>query len=169
MAGGKSTRFGSEKLISNLCGKKVIDFTISAMKSLFPNFYVAVSDNAPETKEYIDKLGLNSIRTPGNGYPRDVKYIQDYFSDDLLILNGDSIFVTPEHIRYFLSKYEGKSQTAITYHKGMKIYIGLNIATVNSLNDIEILLNFENIYLNINTKDDLAEANLKCKKLFGSR
>lgn len=167
MAGGRSTRFGSEKLISNLCGRHVIDFVIDSMGKITHEFYVATSNNAPMTRDYLNKLNMKLIETPGKGYPQDVKFIQEYFSDDLLLLNGDSIFIRPSHIEYFLSLYEGNSQTAITYFDGKKIYIGLNIAALNSFEDIEIQMDDEDIHLNINTKEDLMEANRKCKKLSG--
>ncbi len=167
MAGGRSTRFGSEKLISDLCGKKVIDYAIETMKKITEEFYVSTSKNAPLTREYIREIGLNLIETPGNGYPQDIKFMQEYFSDDLLLLNGDSVFIRPTHIRYFLSLFKGTSQTAITYFEGRKVYVGLNIAVINSLEDLEILMDFEDIHLNINTKDDLMEANRICRKLFG--
>lgn len=167
MAGGKSSRFGSEKLMATLCGRKVIEYTIEHMKSYSERFYLAVSHNALQTKNFLIRNGYDTVETPGNGYPEDIMFLLDYFSDDLLVLNGDSIFIMPSHISYFLSRFRGISQTGIAYNGFRKVYVGLNIAVRNSYVDLEVEMNFDHIHLNINTLDDLREASLICQRFFG--
>ena len=167
MAGGKGSRFGGEKLVAELCGKRVIDFIIGHMSAVTNNFVIATSHNAPDTRKYLIDLGYDVLNTPGLGYPQDVKFLQDNLRDDLLLLNGDAVFISPDVIRSFISKFEGKSMTGITLYKGTKVYIGLNIASPNSIEDIEIPIQGELIHLNINTREDLMEASKKCKELCG--
>ncbi len=167
MAGGKGSRFGGEKLIAELCRKHVIDYSIEHIKKVTRNFIIATSKNSPKTRKYVIESGYEYIETPGNGYPQDVKFMLDIFNDDLLLLNGDAVFINSNVIKYFLSKFNDRSMTGITIHNGSKIYVGLNIARPNSIDDLEIMLFGDFIYLNINTKEDLMEASKRCQLLNG--
>ncbi|MEM1614326.1 MAG: NTP transferase domain-containing protein [Thermoplasmatales archaeon] len=156
MAGGKSSRFGKEKLIQYLGEKRIIDISIENIsRSKVDEYYVAVSKNAPITMEYCKKF--NTIVTPGAGYPEDVAYLLRLFERPILLLNGDSVFIGPEIINDFLSKFRGKSMAAVIFDHGYK-FIGLNIAVPNDERDVIIEYNDINLGLNINTAEDLKEA-----------
>ncbi|MGC8645239.1 MAG: NTP transferase domain-containing protein [Thermoplasmata archaeon] len=157
MAGGKSSRFGKEKLLETVRGKRIIDIVVSNLfASKIGGVVVAVSSNAPRTLEYCKRY--RRIITPGDGYPEDVKFLLDMFQKPLLLLNGDSIFVDPGTIRRFISKFHGKSMTAVVRLKEGTVNIGLNIAVPGDEEDE--VIDFENplLALNINTPEDLRRA-----------
>lgn len=156
MAGGKSSRFGDEKLIQEIHGRKIIDISIENISlSHVENYFIAVSRNAPRTMNYCKKY--NIIETPGNGYPEDVLYLLKLFKKPLLLLSGDSIFVNTGIINDFLSRYSGRSMAAVISYNGYR-YIGLNIAVPGDEQDIIIEYKTPILALNINTKEDLKEA-----------
>lgn len=156
MAGGKSSRFGDEKLIQDIHGRKIIDITIENIsRSNVENYLIAVSKNAPRTMNYCEKYSI--IETPGKSYPEDVAYLLKLFNKPLLLLNGDSIFVNTGIINDFLSRYRGRSMTAVISDNGYK-YIGLNIAVPGDERDIVVEYGAPSLALNINTKEDLKEA-----------
>ncbi|MEM0128233.1 MAG: NTP transferase domain-containing protein [Thermoplasmatales archaeon] len=156
MAGGKSSRFGKEKLVQYLGEKRVIDIPIENIsRSKVDEYYVAVSRNAPMTMEYCKRF--NTIVTPGAGYPEDVAFLLRLFERPILLLNGDSVFIRPEIIDDFLSKFRGKSMAAVIFDHGYK-FIGLNIAVPNDQRDVLIEYDDSNLGLNINTAEDLREA-----------
>ncbi|MGC8562766.1 MAG: NTP transferase domain-containing protein [Thermoplasmata archaeon] len=157
MAGGKSSRYGREKLLETIHGKRVIDIVVGNLSlSIVKGFFVAVSWNAPRTLEYCKRY--DSIITPGISYPEDVKFLLEKFSRPLLVVNGDSVFVDPETINLFVSRYHGRSMTALVNSSGGKVYIGLNIAVPGDEEDE--VVEFENhiLSLNINTPEDLRRA-----------
>ncbi len=156
MAGGKSTRFGKEKLIQMLSGQRLIDITVNNIsRSNVEDYYVAVSMNSPETMEYCKKYKY--VVTPGYGYPEDVLYLLNIFKKPLLLLNGDSVFIDSVIIDDFLSRYDGRSMAAVFKDKEYK-FIGLNIAVPGDDTDNIIEYKDPKLALNINTENDLMEA-----------
>jgi len=159
MAGGKSSRFGREKLMAELNGRKIIDITVSNISSSsVGKWKVAVSPNAPLTLEYCRKY--DCILTPGSGYPEDVKFLLEKLKRPLLLLNGDSVFIDPLTIDIFLSRFNGRSMTAVVKDGDVAVNIGLNIAVPGDTEDE--IFEFKNpiLALNINTTDDLRRAEL---------
>lgn len=162
MAGGRSSRFGSEKLLQLLDDRRIIDITTSNIsRSRIGKFFVAVSNNAPLTMEYCKRC--NFIRTPGYGYPEDVKFLLDKFREPILLLNGDSIFIDPEIINNFVDKFQGRSMAAAVIDGEYK-FIGLNIAVPGDERDLIVVYDNNDLALNINTISDLIEARKRVSK-----
>ncbi|MCW6159243.1 MAG: NTP transferase domain-containing protein [Thermoplasmatales archaeon] len=157
MAGGKSSRYGREKLLETIHGKKVIDIVVENLSlSIVKRFFIAVSWNAPRTLDYCKRY--DSIITPGISYPDDVKFLLEKFSRPLLIINGDAVFVDPKTINLFASSYHGKSMTALVNSSGRKVYIGLNMAVPGDERDEVVEFKNHILSLNINTPEDLRRA-----------
>ncbi len=157
MAGGKSSRYGKEKLLEVLNGKRVIDIVVGNLSlSSVKKILIAVSPNAPKTLHYCKRYDY--ILTPGTGYPEDIKFLLDKLSKPLLIVNGDSVFVDPVTINSFISRYHGRSMTAVVNLPNGKVYIGLNIAVPGD--EVDEVVEFGNqlLSLNINTPEDLGRA-----------
>ncbi len=156
MAGGKSSRFGSEKLIQEIQRRKIIDITVGNIsRSNVESYLVAVSENAPLTMNYCKRY--KTVETPGIGYPEDVSFLLEHFAEPLLLLNGDSIFVTDSLINDFLSRFKGRSMTAVI-PLNSPAYIGLNIAVPGDEKDVVVEYRDPLLALSINTKEDLKEA-----------
>ncbi len=179
LAGGRSSRFGSEKALAPLNGKRLIDIVYSKANAVADRgeAYVAVSKNAPKTREYCIKKGYNIIETHGN-----------YISDLKLILNEVGVFVSVACDLPFL-KEEDIIEIAEAYNKLHKslvgvlpaekinfieksrclvyndmIVVGLNV--VSEYEDFFFFLKNKLLAVNINTPEDLILAE-KLAKNFG--
>ncbi len=174
LAGGRSSRFGSEKALANLCGRKLIDIVYEKAAEVSDDVYIAVSKNAPKTKEYCIKKGYNTIETFGS-YFKDVKFLLDELgafvsvacdipfleSDDILDIekaywriNKSLVGVLPlEKVKYWRNN---------CIYKNM-IIVGLNV--VSEHEDEFFFLKNDLLAVNINTKEDLIFAEEIFKKL----
>lgn len=123
MAGGKSSRFNFDKIKLNICEKALLPIDISRTTSSNINIIdliiktvidsskiteickiiIAVSNNTPETTEYLQKMKLPEIEimeTPGINYHSDLQFIAKKLKPAiLLILNCDTPLIKPNNIK----------------------------------------------------------------------
>ncbi len=158
MAGGKSSRMNTEKLVLKVHGKMVIEYAIEAMQnSKVSNYYIAVSPNAPLTARYLSHE--NRIDTEGKGYCEDIAFLISKFKTPFLTLSGDSIFVHSDHINELLDHYTRTSMAGVVLIDNQINYTGLNIVVPGNIDDELYYFKDPLLALNINTREDLDLAN----------
>lgn len=175
LAGGKSTRMGTEKPLIKIGEKKMIDIAVDAAKeSKAEDFFVSVSDNAPKTKEYCQKnYNKNTIKTPGKGYHEDLKELLKSFLE-FISISSDIPFLKGKYIDLMIDSYNGKSVTGaiplkallpglspgyvFEYNKEKFVAIGLNAVCASSGSSI-LIFDEPLLGINVNEKEDLIIAN----------
>jgi adenosylcobinamide-phosphate guanylyltransferase len=111
MGGGKGTRMESkeEKTLILLNNKPIIYWVIQAIHSAkkVKELVIATSDASPETREYVRKLGLKIIDTPGKGFHEDMKHaiLTEQIKDHVLVVAGDLPLLTGELIDSIVDYY----------------------------------------------------------------
>lgn len=163
MAGGKGKRFGDkEKQLVKLNGKRLIDRVIGAFdSSKITDYYIAVSDNSPRTKNYCKKKYESKIiNTEGISYHHDLNKIIETLGKPLVTTSSDIPFLKGKDINLLLEKYK-KNSLSLAVPKdssngeNSKIeFVGVNIIGEKEKNEI-VKLKEPRLRFNINTKKDL--------------
>ncbi|MGC9122792.1 MAG: NTP transferase domain-containing protein [Thermoplasmata archaeon] len=156
MAGGKSSRFGKEKMLIKFRNDHLIDIACKAIIESGNKCVVAISNNAPETKKYVMQR-YDYIETPGDGYCFDVSYILKNYEKTFLTVSSDLPFLKSSHIFEFLNAYKGGSMSGMLKKKNYLIYVGINIVSDKNLYSIYIFTDYL-LGININTQEDLKYA-----------
>lgn len=114
LAGGKSSRMGSNKLIMKISGMRIIDHVILKMSHIYPT-YVAGKDNLPH---YIDDDRFISdtlpISTPLIGLYSGLRVIN---SDVLFLISGDMPFVRKALILFLKSRLSEEADAVVPFYK----------------------------------------------------
>jgi len=183
LAGGKSSRMGTDKGLQELCGKPLINYAIQSLSGLCSTILISTSSDAYQSFGY--KTVADEI--PGIG-PMGGIYsaLKQSKTDINLVLSCDLPFVSKELLSFILKNSEGY-QVAVPwqgnqhyeplcgfYHLSILEQISLYIQNNNyKLPDIfeEISINrlvinkesdfyTEELFLNVNSKHDLATAEM---------
>ena len=179
MAGGKGTRMKSqlEKPLILINDKPMIESVIQACSGAekIDSIIVATTKYTLKTEEYIKNKGINIIRTPGEGYISDLRFIISKFNSEhvLLTITADLPLIKSSTLDQVIQKYEncGKDALCVAVHPELYrtynlkpswqlksiIPSGLNILrSINKQQDEEVLLiNEIELALNINSQDDI--------------
>lgn len=114
LAGGKSSRMGSNKLIMKISGIRIIDHVISKISHIYPT-YVVGKDNLPH---YIDDCRFISdilpISTPLIGLYSGLRAIN---SDALFLISGDMPFVRKDLILFLKSRLSREVAAVVPFYK----------------------------------------------------
>ena len=100
LASGKSTRFGANKLLAELNGQTVLDWTLSAIpREEFDKITVVVSD--PGVRQVAEATGLDVCCYDGGPLSESIKRGLETVSDTdgCLFVNGDQPLISNESIR----------------------------------------------------------------------
>ncbi|MEA2052795.1 MAG: NTP transferase domain-containing protein [Euryarchaeota archaeon] len=189
LAGGKSSRMGwhkgGEKAVTKIDGKRLIDLVVeSVSKSKVSDFFVAISDNTPETAAYCKHVRYKTVATSGAGYHEDLQYLLSCYPEFISVA-CDIPFLRTEHINAMLEAFSSH-RTSITgavprkivpkkvipsytfEHEGKELVsCGINVVT-SSKDTIPFLFNDPLLSINVNTRDDLRIADTILQKLKGS-
>ena len=179
MAGGKGTRMKSkkEKPLILINGKPMIESVIQALNDTekIDNIIVATTKYTPKTEEYVKDKGIKIIRTPGEGYISDLRFIISKFNSEqvLLTITADLPLIKSSTLDYVINKYENCDKDALCVAVHSELFrkynlkpswqlksiipSGLNILrSINKKQDEEVLLiNEMELALNINSQDDI--------------
>jgi molybdopterin-guanine dinucleotide biosynthesis protein A len=181
LAGGKSSRMGTDKGLLELCGKPLIRYTIQVLSELCNTIIISTSSDAYQS------FGYQTVadEIPGIG-PMGGIYsaLKQSKTEKNLVLSCDLPFVSKELLSYILSNSDG-CQVAVPW-EGNQYYEPLcgfyNLSVLDqmttfiqkgnyklpdlfeeiSINKLTIntKLNFyhDKLFLNVNSKHDLAAA-----------
>lgn len=100
MCGGKGTRMGGvEKPMLELAGKRFVECVVSALQGSekFERIVAVVSPNTPATKKFLVSAGIETIETPGKGYPHDLSIVLERLSPEkVLVVPADVPLLTAQ-------------------------------------------------------------------------
>lgn len=178
----------TEKPMIKIGNKPMILHVLEALKKSkrVSKIFVAVSKYTPKTAEFVNKLGLDCVETPGKGYVYDMHYaIKLLRLGKVLIISADLPFIKEKMIDEIVQSFEKCNRPAMTVAVPLEVYEGLGITTnhvfeVNGrkvapagLNIIDgtritetekeleekvLIVNWNEIAVNVNTVDDLEVA-----------
>ncbi len=102
MCGGKGTRmdFPEEKLLLKY-KKPMIEHVINAFENsgMFSKIVCVTSNNAPKTREFVSRLGIDILETKGNGYVADLEESLHKFEELVFVSSGDMPLLDSEIIK----------------------------------------------------------------------
>ena len=181
MAGGKGTRMdtSNEKLLLEY-KKPIIFQVIDALKNshCFSKVIVATSPNSPDTKHALEKDGIETLPTPGNGYANDLNFLLQKMDGLVFVVSGDLPLLDEEIIQKlakfnsesvwtsflvsseFLNSLGLESNLLVKYDSVECVYTGISIINadkiknLNLVNEDYVILNDKRIAFNLNTNED---------------
>lgn len=183
LAGGKSSRMGAEKGLQLLCGKPLISYAVEALKGLCSEIIISSSSNAYAGFGF--KIVADEF--PGIG-PMGGIYssLKQSTTTQNLVLSCDLPFVTTELMAYILK--QGKNFEVAVPWEGEKHYEPLcgfyNKSVLDKMNSFiekgnyklpdlfeQVRINslligsahdfyHDNLFMNVNSKHDLAQAEI---------
>ena len=114
LAGGKNRRFGSEKALAKINGKRVIDRIIAAMSDVFKE-NIIITNNEDLYKEFNLKTYPDILA--GKGPLMGVYTALHYSSKDIFVTACDMPFASTRVIRKIIDNLEGYD-AVISKHRG---------------------------------------------------
>ena len=182
MAGGRGSRMefpSPEKLLLEY-EKPVIFHVIDSLNDshCFSKVFAATSPNSPDTKFELERIGVQTLDTQGNGYVNDLNFLlqkMDGFvfvvSGDLPLLdekiiqklvefNSESVWTSFLVSKKFLDSLSLESNLLVKHNGVECIYTGISIINadkiknLNSVNEDYVILDDKRIAFNLNTKED---------------
>jgi adenosylcobinamide-phosphate guanylyltransferase len=119
MAGGKATRMRIpyEKPLITICGKSMIQWVISALKSSrhVDDIVVATSKFTRRTRETMLMNSIRVVETSGRDYHFDMRYvISEYLSTSpVMVISADLPLITKEPIDEAITNFEQSEKQAL--------------------------------------------------------
>ena len=184
MAGGRGSRMefpSPEKLLLEY-EKPVIFHVIDSLNNshCFSKVFAATSPNSPDTKFELERIGVETLDTQGNGYVNDLNFLLQKMDGLVFVVSGDLPLLDEEIIQK-LAKFNSESvwtsflvskkfldslsleSNLLVKHNGVEcIYTGISIINadkiknLNSVNEDYVILDDKRIAFNLNTKKDYA-------------
>lgn len=142
MAGGKGSRLNLklEKPLVILNKRPLIEYVIDALNdsNKINNVIVATSKNTPQTEDFLAKIGIKTIRTPGEDYVHDLGVILSNFnkSDVLLTITADLPLVNGKIIDNVLNKYEKSKKPAMSVMVPVEVFQKYGIKPTSVFNEL---------------------------------
>jgi len=191
MAGGKATRMGGniEKPMLQVAGKSMLQHVIETLREVqaIDRIVVAASSNTPNTTIEANKLRVETLDTPGDGFEEDMRFaIRKLGLKDVLVVSADLPLITPDIMREAVGRYlrSGKPALAIMVkaedyeHLGAKpqyifevdgqrlTAVGINLVDGRHIEEKELeqeiyLVDSRDVILNVNNAQELAFARKK--------
>ena len=182
MAGGRGSRMefpSTEKLLLEY-EKPVIFHVIDSLNNshCFSKVFAATSPNSPDTKFELERIGVQTLDTQGNGYVNDLNFLLQKMDGFVFVVSGDLPLLDEEIIqklvefnsesvwtsflvsKKFLDSLNLESNLLVK-HDGVEcVYTGISIINadkiknLNSVNEDYVILDDKRIAFNLNTKED---------------
>ncbi|AEH25405.1 GTP--adenosylcobinamide-phosphate guanylyltransferase [Pyrococcus yayanosii] len=163
LAGGKSMRMGREKPVLRVGDRPMLLRVYEAAEKV-GEVLVAVSKNAPKTRELCLKEKIPFVETPGSGYVTDVRWLLREFGP-FISAPADVPFVKFSDFYAFLKTFDGRTSLTgvlplrlVPRDLNPLIYRGYAIVGLNAVaEEGEEFFELSNplLALNVNTPDDL--------------
>lgn len=182
MCGGKGSRMKSseEKLLLKY-KKPVIEHVLSALEisKSFSKIICVTSNNAPKTRQFVIKLGFETMETQGRGYSEDLSEILAKFSEPVFVVSGDMPLLEPTVInkiieladpkntwnsvmvkKKFLTSLGTDTKFFVTIKGEDHAYTGISIVDPTKIHhgkpvdEFFIIFDDKRIAMNLNTKKD---------------
>ena len=182
MCGGKGTRmdFPEEKLLLKY-KKPIIEHVINAFENsgMFSKIVCVTSNNAPKTREFVSRLGIDILETKGNGYVDDLEESLHKFEELVFVSSGDMPLLDSEIIKKivglvnntnvwtsilvrksFLQSLGLEAEFFVNYNNEECAYTGISIVDPTRVKNMQpvkescIIFDDKRIAANLNTKKD---------------
>jgi len=182
MAGGRGSRMefpSPEKLLLEY-EKPVIFHVIDSLNNshCFSKVFAATSPNSPDTKFELERIGVQTLDTQGNGYVNDLNFLLQKMDGFVFVVSGDLPLLDEEIIqklvefnsesvwtsflvsKKFLDSLSLESNLLVKHNGVECIYTGISIINadkiknLNSVNEDYVILDDKRIAFNLNTKED---------------
>jgi len=182
MAGGRGSRMefpSPEKLLLEY-EKPVIFHVIDSLNNshCFSKVFAATSPNSPDTKFELERIGVETLDTQGNGYVNDLNFLLQKMDGFVFVVSGDLPLLDEEIIqklvefnsesvwtsflvsKKFLDSLSLESNLLVKHNGVECIYTGISIINadkiknLNSVNEDYVILDDKRISFNLNTKED---------------
>ena len=182
MAGGRGSRMefpSPEKLLLEY-EKPVIFHVIDSLNNshCFSKVFAATSPNSPDTKFELERIGVETLDTQGNGYVNDLNFLLQKMDGFVFVVSGDLPLLDEEIIqklvefnsesvwtsflvsKKFLDSLSLESNLLVKHNGVECIYTGISIINadkiknLNSVNEDYVILDDKRIAFNLNTKED---------------
>lgn len=182
MCGGKGTRmdFPEEKLLLKY-KKPMIEHVIDAFENsrMFSKIVCVTSNNAPKTRGFVSRLGIDILETKGNGYVDDLEESLHKFEELVFVSSGDMPLLDSEIIKKivglvnstdvwtsilvrksFLQSLGLEAEFFVNYSNEECAYTGISIVDPTRVKNMQpvkescIILDDKRIAANLNTKKD---------------
>lgn len=131
MCGGKGTRMGRvEKPMLELAGKRFVERVVSALQGSekFERIVAVVSPNTPATKKFLVSAGIETIETPGKGYPHDLSIVLERLSPEkVLVVPADVPLLTAQVVSEIADALAGINAPAASIAVDKSFVEDLNI------------------------------------------
>lgn len=119
-AGGKGTRIkelGVEKPMVLLLGRPMVDLVLEQMLAAdgITSVYVSVSDNVPNTREHLLKLGVKVLETSGTEYCHDlIQAAEGIAEEHMFICPADLPLLRAELVGQIVNAYLERKESSLT-------------------------------------------------------
>ena len=182
MAGGKGSRMefpAPEKLLLEY-EKPIIFHVIDSLNDsyCFSKVFAATSSNSPDTKFELEKIGIETLDTSGDGYVNDLNFLLQKMGGSIFVVSGDLPLLDKEIIqklvkfntesiwtsflvsKKFLNSLGLESNLLINYgdidcvHTGISIINADKIQNLDPVEENYIILDDKRIAFNLNTNED---------------
>jgi len=182
MAGGKGSRMefpAPEKLLLEY-EKPIIFHVIDSLNDshCFSRVFAATSSNSPDTKFELEKIGIETLDTSGDGYVNDLNFLLQKMGGFVFVVSGDLPLLDKEIIqklvkfntgsiwtsflvsKKFLNSLGLESNLLINYgdidcvHTGISIINADKIQNLDQVKEHYIILDDKRISFNLNRKKD---------------
>jgi adenosylcobinamide-phosphate guanylyltransferase len=188
MAGGRGSRMGGdvEKPLLEISGKSMLQHVIDVLTRChsLDRIVVASSRNTPATTAEAEKLGAETIITPGNGFEEDMRFAIRHLSlGEVLVISSDLPLVTVDVIEEAYEKYREAGKPTLAVMAPAELYerfgskpeyvlemggrrlvpVGINVIDGGRINDdaleqAELVIDSEDVAINVNTPEELEAA-----------
>lgn len=183
MAGGKGMRMDSkeEKLLLQY-KRPVVVHVIDALRdsNCFSKIMAATSDNSPNTQKLLQTIGVETIKTRGDGYVSDLNMALSSLDEPTLVVSGDMPLLDGQIIKELVASHDGGAwqsflvtkkflktvnmtlEFSVThdnkecYYTGMSIVDPKKISSMDTIKESYLIVDDKRLALNLNTKRDYA-------------
>ena len=146
LAGGKGTRMcaAEEKPLIKVCGKPVIEYVITALRSAqkIDNIIVATTVCTTKTAKLMAQFPVKVIETPGKDYVSDMGYVsQNLKLGVFLAVAADLPLVTPKVVDAIVERYEkcGKPALTVAVPLETKTRLGMSVDYQFKMHDRDVV------------------------------
>lgn len=161
MCGGKGERLkAGEKPMLKVCGKRLIDHSLSELKDF--EILAVTSPFTPNTEKYLESIGVKFYRAKGRGF------IEDYIEackilricEPILIVSADLVYFRKGILKEVVNFYKISGKPALKVVSANRP-IGINVVDASMIDyeqDESIFIISEEDVVNINTIEDAKRA-----------
>lgn len=160
MCGGRGTRLKrGEKPLFEVCGMKLIDHSLKALKKC--EIIAVTSPFVPKTEEHLRNIGVPIFRAKGMGFVEDYRECSLYLSlkGPVLVTSADIVYLRDGIIDEVIEFYKKCGKMALKVIKNSEA-VGINVVIADFEGEQEEEEYIVEDIININTLEDVKRAEL---------